>query len=338
MTGGPAKEEALAELAAAVRASGLLEPGASVVVMVSGGADSACLAAGLARELGADAVHALHVNYGLRDGAGEAEAACRRLCAALRIDLHVERPRAPLAGNLQAGARELRYDAAERLRARTGSGLIATGHTSSDVAETLLYRLAVSPGSRALLGLAPRSGRIVRPLIALDRERVRALARAAGLPFSDDETNDELRFARNRIRHEVLPMLEQRFDRNLRATLARSAENVRADAEHLDALASEAAVGVVDVRDEDIRLDATALAALPRPVAARVVQQAIRLAAVLAGAWEPDAGAAHILAVLDLAAGRPGRRVDLPGDLVAERRKEYVRVSRPSPETHEGEP
>src|SRR5918999_1142551 len=74
---------------------------------------------------------------------------------------------------------------AERLRDRTRSDLVVTGHTRTDVAETLLYRLAASPGSRGLLGLAPRNGRVVRPLLALERERTRELALAAGLPFAD---------------------------------------------------------------------------------------------------------------------------------------------------------
>lgn len=175
--------------------------------MVSGGADSACVAAGLASVLGAEAVHASHVNYGLRAGAGEGEAAARRLCAALRIDLHVERPKRLPPGNVQAAARTLRYDAAQRLRDRTAAAVIVTGHTRTDVAETALYRLAASPGSRALLGLAPRSGRVIRPLLGLGRERVRELAVAAGLPFADDETNDDPKYARNRIRAEVLPVL-----------------------------------------------------------------------------------------------------------------------------------
>ena len=203
------KEEALGELAEAVSASGLIEPGIEAVAMISGGADSACVAAGLARVLGAEAVHASHVNYGLREGARDGEAAARRLCAALRIDLHVERPTRLPAGNLQAAARTVRYDAAQRLRDRTGAAAIVTGHTRTDLAETALYRLAASPGSRALLGLAPRSGRVIRPLLGLGRDRVRELALAAELPFADDETNADPRYARNRIRAQVLPVLRE---------------------------------------------------------------------------------------------------------------------------------
>jgi tRNA(Ile)-lysidine synthase len=224
------KLAALQELGHAVGSSGLLSNSDSVVVMTSGGADSACVAAGLAYELGSEQVHALHVNYGLRAGAAAGEAAARRLCAALRIDLHVERPAGTLEGNVQDAARRRRYAVAERLRDRTGSNWIATGHTRTDFAETVVYRLAASPGTRALLGLAPRSGRVIRPLLALERERVRELALAAALPFADDETNAEMIFARNRIRAEVLPALRDlnpEAIRNIAETRAELAEEAQ---------------------------------------------------------------------------------------------------------------
>ncbi len=137
------------------------------------------LAAVAVQLLGPQAVYAIHLNYGLRPDADEGEEAARALCAKLRIDLHIERPRLG-EGNVQARAREARYEAAERLRAKLGAAWIATGHTRTDVAETMLYRLAVSPGSRALAGLRPVNGRIVRPLLGHGREQVRAIAIACG--------------------------------------------------------------------------------------------------------------------------------------------------------------
>jgi tRNA(Ile)-lysidine synthase len=210
-------------------ASGLIEHGSDGVVMVSGGPDSACLAAAMVGLVGAERVHALHVNYGLRDEADADERTVRRLCAVLRIDLHVERLQADQLGpgNLQAAARGARYMAAERLRARAGATWIATGHTRSDVAETVVYRLAASPGSRALLGLGPRSGRVVRPLLALSREQTRALASDLGLPFADDASNEDTSFARNRIRAEVLPALAElssEAERNIAETRAELSE------------------------------------------------------------------------------------------------------------------
>ena len=101
------------------------------------------------------------------------------------------------------------------MRLRSGCGLapavtwIATGHTRTDLAETVVYRLAVSPGLRALRGLPAHSGRVIRPLLGLDRADTRRLATEAGLPFEDDETNADLRFARNRVRAEVLPVLRE---------------------------------------------------------------------------------------------------------------------------------
>ncbi|HEY8778593.1 MAG TPA: tRNA lysidine(34) synthetase TilS [Solirubrobacterales bacterium] len=230
--------DAYEQLAATVRESGLVPPGSSGVALLSGGPDSACLAAGLAGALGAAAVAALHLNYGLRDDSDEDEAACRELCERLGIELTVERPQLE-DGNLQDAAREERYAAAEQLRARLGGDWIALGHTRTDLAETVLYRLASSPGRRAMLGLAPRRGHVVRPLLALDRAETRRLATEAGLPFHDDPSNLDRRFARVRIREEVLPVLREinpAAEQNVASTWQELAE----EAEALEALAAEA--------------------------------------------------------------------------------------------------
>src|SRR3954449_4375142 len=162
IAGMGAREDALESLAQAVRRGGLLEGASSGVVMVSGGADSACLAAALSRAVGPEHVHALHVNYGLRDSADRDERVCRDLCSRLRIDLHIDRPQ-HLEGNLQSAARDFRYAAAERLRVRTGGDWIATGHTRTDLAETLVYRLAVHPRAGALPFPAAHDGPGRRP-------------------------------------------------------------------------------------------------------------------------------------------------------------------------------
>src|SRR2546428_5679317 len=145
------------------RASGLVREREPLLVLLSGGADSVCLL-DVAVRLGAG-VSALHVNYGLRgEASDEDERLCRRLCERLGVTVHVER--AVLgSGNLQAGARDVRYAAAERL----AEGDYAAAHTATDQAETILYRLAVSPGRRALLGMEPRRGRLVRPLLRVSR-------------------------------------------------------------------------------------------------------------------------------------------------------------------------
>jgi tRNA(Ile)-lysidine synthase len=185
------------------QASGLIRAGEPLVVLLSGGADSVCLL-DCAVRIGAQ-VRALHVNYGLRPGSDADEQFCRVVCDRLGVPLTVEHVHLG-DGNLQAQAREARYAIAEQLAFEHGSDF-AAAHTASDQAETVLYRLAVSPGSRALLGMAPRRGRLVRPLLEAGREDTREYCRARGLSWRDDPTNEDPRFARSRLRHEVLPVL-----------------------------------------------------------------------------------------------------------------------------------
>ena len=177
--------------------------------------------------------------------------------------------------------------------------MIVTGHTRTDVAETALYRLAASPGSRALLGLAPRAGLVVRPLLGLERERVRELAIAAGLPFADDETNADPTFARNRIRAEVLPVLRDvnpGAEPNIAETRAELAEEAALlERVVLEAL-SEAGAGAGDVA-----IPAAALAGW-EPGLRRLALRA--LAERAAGATSPLAAAGR----RDRAARREARR------------------------------
>ncbi|MGH2709783.1 MAG: ATP-binding protein, partial [Actinomycetota bacterium] len=204
-------------------------------------------------------------------------------------------------------------------------------------AETVLLGLVRGGGLEVLAGMPPVASLpplglpAARPLIETTRQEIEAFCRSLRLRPREDATNRDPRFLRNRIRHKVLPQLEKVLDRDLRSTLARTAENVRGDVDFLEGLASDAAAKVVEVRDVEIRLSAEGLDALPTPIAARVVRQAVRLAAAVWGDWGDDVTAAHISAMLDLARGRPGKKLDLPGDLRAERNREYVRVSRSSP-------
>lgn len=298
------KTAALAELARTVTAGGLVNSGSSAVVLISGGADSACAAAGLARALDPGDVHALHVNYGLRAAAADDEGVCRELCAKLRIDLHVERPRLA-AGNVQAAARDARYEAAERLRRRTGADLIATGHTRTDQVETVLYRLAVSPGARGLLGLAPRNGRVVRPLLTLERSRTRELAAAAGLRFNDDESNEDLRFARNRLRADVLPVLRQlspAAERNIAETRAELAEDaallqrvVLEELQRMGAGAGDVAVRALALGECEPGLRRLALRSLAERAAGRPVALGrARAAEIMRLASQPEGGTVEL--------------------------------------------
>jgi tRNA(Ile)-lysidine synthase len=211
----------------AARASGLVWWGEPLLVLVSGGGDSVCLL-DVAVRLGAN-VSALHVNYGLREGADADEAFVRELCARLELPLHAERVSLPESGNLQDRARDARYALAERL----AESDYAAAHTASDQAETVLYRLAVSPGSRALHGMAPRRGRLVRPLLGVTREEARDYLRARGLEWREDPSNADRRFARARVRHDLMEALRE-IGPTPERTIALTAAQLREEAELLD--------------------------------------------------------------------------------------------------------
>src|SRR3954468_7958573 len=206
----------------------MIEPGKPLLVLLSGGADSVCLL-DIARTEGAD-VSALHVNYGLRESADEDEQFCREMFP----DVIVEHVRLPEGANLQAAAREARY----RLAERHAVGDYATGHTLSDQAETVLMRLCSTPGRKGLLGMAPRRGRLIRPLLGMTREETRAYCREHGLAWREDESNSDPRFTRARVRHELLPMLE-RVAPGAERTIADTARLLRDEAEALAALLPE---------------------------------------------------------------------------------------------------
>ena len=162
---------------------------------------------------------------------------------------------------MQAWARELRYAAAERL----ATGDYATAHTLSDQAETVVYRLATSPGRNALLGMPPRRGRLVRPLLEVTREDTRQWCRDRGLEWREDPTNAGDAYARNRIRAELVPAL-QRVHPAAERNVIRTAALLRDEAEVLDDVVETALAG----RD---RIAVEHLALLPRALARLVVRR-----------------------------------------------------------------
>ena len=332
----PAVARVLERVTATARRHDMLPPG-TVMVAVSGGPDSLCLLHALhrLRRLLRIRLAVFHFDHGLHEGSREHAAYVRRQAARLRLPFALRRAAdQPRRGeSVEAWARLARYAALSEVAVEAGADRLATGHTRDDQAETVLLGLARGGGLDAIAGIAqvgsvPPLGLVAaRPLLEVSRGEVEAFCRALGLRPREDPANRDPRFLRNRVRR-ALDDLERRLDRNLRPTLARTAEHVRADAALLDRLASEAAHLAVEVGEDDVRIRVAHLAALPEPVASRVVRDALRVAAALAGGWDDDVEAAHVRAVLDLAAGRPKRRIDLPGALKAERAREYVRLTR----------
>ena len=275
-----------------VRAGGLLPAGRPLVVMLSGGRDSVCLLDVAVALAGQESVAALHVNYGLRVGADGDERHCRELCRDLGVALTVEHAREPRQGNLHAWARDLRYGAAARLALARGAQ-VAAGHTATDQVETILYRLASSPGRRALLGMPARNGRLVRPLLELSRQDTGAYCRARGRGWREDDANGDPAYARARVRGALVPALRALHPAAER-NVARTARELRDEAAVLDSVVDETLQGRTAVPGAELAAMAPAL----RRLALR------RLAEGVAGRPAPDAAerADELLALCE----RPG--------------------------------
>jgi len=285
----------------------LVEPGQPLLTLVSGGADSLCLW-GVMRELG-HPVEALHVEHGLRGSRGLDDAA---YCAALGasvvpVDLEP-------GGNLEARAREARYGAA---RERADGRPIATGHTLSDQAETVVYRLASSSGPRAISAMRPAADGVVRPLLCVTAAETRAWCAGQGLEPRDDETNADPAIRRNLIRHEVMPAL-MRVHPGAELNLARSAELLA----ELDDLVSELAGDHVSEV-----IDLEQVAGLPRALRVLVLREAAERAA-----GRPLRLPRQLTGRLEQLAERRGgvERLSLAADLEAVRDRTHLSFTAPS--------
>jgi tRNA(Ile)-lysidine synthase len=209
----PAVARVRREVARALDRDRLIAPGEGVLVACSGGPDSTTLLDALARLAPPRGLRlvAVHVDHGLRE-ASAAEAGVVAALASSRgipfvaIGVHVER-----TGSLQDAARRARHAALRAAAAEHGTGSIALGHTADDQAETVLMRALSGATPRALAGMAPRSGALVRPLIRVWRRDTLAYCAALGIVPLDDPSNHDPRFLRTQVRHRLLPALEEVF-------------------------------------------------------------------------------------------------------------------------------
>jgi tRNA(Ile)-lysidine synthase len=224
-------------------------PGTAVTCAVSGGADSTALAL-LAVEAGC-VVAIAHVDHGLRPGSADDAALVQRTAATLSVPCAVHTVAVGDGPNLEARARAARY-------AVLPPGVL-TGHTADDQAETVLINLLRGAAASGLAGMRPGP---TRPLLGLRRADTVEVCRLAGMATADDESNADPRFVRNRVRHEVLPLLADVAARDLAPVLARQADLLRADDDLLDTLA--AALDPTDARQ---------LAAAPPPLSRRAVRR-----------------------------------------------------------------
>ena len=309
----------------------LIPPGAGVLCALSGGADSMYLLCRLleGREKYGWTVQAAHLNHGLRPTAQRDEDFVRDWCGKWGVPLSVGH--ADVEGfaqreglSVEEAGRTLRYAFLEETTRQEGLSLIATGHHAGDNAETVLMNLIRGCGLRGLTGIPERRGDIVRPMLAVTRSEIEAYLKEYSVPHVEDETNADLNYTRNKVRHQLLPLLEE-LNPQAAAHIAAAARRLREDEEELACQAARLAEQGLDI-PEGAAIPARVLADAPRPLALRACNLLLEQAGL-------GVEAVHLEGILELARGEdPSARLDVPGGSVRRQYDLLVFSAAPEPE------
>ncbi|MDX2967719.1 tRNA lysidine(34) synthetase TilS [Kribbella solani] len=301
-----------------------LPQGTAVLVACSGGTDSLALAAATAFEapkLGLRA-GAVIVDHGLQADSAHIAATAAEQCRTLGLDPVQVRPvTVGTEGGPEGAARTARYDALRDAADELAADVVLLAHTRDDQAETVLLGLGRGSGARSLAGMAPAVGLLRRPLLDVPRATTAAACIASGLRPWHDPHNDDPQYTRVRVRHEVLPILEEALGPGVVEALARTAGLLRADADALDQLAADVAETALSRAEGEVRGDLGVLAGEPTAVRTRVLRQA----ALEAGCRATDLTARHVAAVDALVTDWRGQRwIDLPQGVRAVRKGGFI--------------
>lgn len=300
----------------------MLSPEDKVLIGVSGGADSVALLHLMValRPVMDLQLAVAHLNHGLRSDVSDRESGfVEELSNKLGLLFHCEKIELdPHEGSLEERARRARYRFYRRLLHQHGYTKLALGHQADDNAESVLLHLLRGSGIRGLSGIPPkRGGVIVRPLIETSRSDIKAYLKSYGIAHVEDASNNDMRFQRNRIRHQLIPLLQSDYNPKIRITLNRLARLCRDEQAWLNAMLQpmlESAL--IDSGSERLELRADSLLNAPPAAQRRLIRMALR-------SWMGDLkrmGYDHIDAVIDLLHNHSaGGRLSLPRHVVAER-------------------
>jgi len=308
----------------------MFENGQSVAVAVSGGADSVCLLHVL-RELAPSwdlHLQVIHVNHRLRGAESDDDAGfVRRLAAEFGLPFRVhEADMTQVSDNLEQAAREARLSVFRDAIRSGAAARVATGHTRSDQAETVLFRFLRGAGTAGLAGIRPVAPPgIVRPLLEIDRSEVVQFLQQRGIPWREDSSNASPAFARNRIRHDLLPRLTQEWNPALARNLAQTADWALAEESYWDAEIDRLAAAHLTARPDSLVIGTETLRQLPLAAARRLLRRAIeRVKGDLRGIEF-----SHVNGILEMAEATEGHgRLQAPG-LDVMRSFEWLRLARP---------
>ena len=292
--------------------NGLLDRDSSVLVGLSGGADSVALLVVLCRLAPRNGwtVKAAHFNHGIRGvGAEEDELFCRDLCDEMGVPFYSETGDVPAYAkenslSIETAGRLLRYDFLGRIASRTGCGSIAVAHHMDDNAESILLHMIRGSGLYGLTGIKPMRSGVIRPLLGVRKREIEAYLETEGILYRTDETNLLPEGSRNRIRLDVVPYIEKHLNPAVVPTLCSMAELLSEDEAYLSAEAKRA----YEAARRGDGLERAKVAALPGPIKTRVIRMALADAGALV-----DIERVHVEAVAELLTARTGARLTLPG-------------------------
>lgn len=320
-----------------VKRHGLVAPGDAILAAVSGGPDSVamlCALLSLAERLNVR-IEAAHLNHALRGEESDADEhyvsdLCKQLgvaCTTGRIEVALQAREKRMG--IEQAARAARYQFLEQVADRFGASRIAVAHTSDDQVETILLNLLRGAGSDGLAGMPIQRGRIIRPLLDVSRADVEKYCAERGLTPRVDSSNLALDATRNRIRHQVLPLLEKEQPA-IRSSLLRLASLLRRETTLLEQMAQRRLAKILLRRDAGcVVLDAPKLRRSDPALRARVIRAALR---EIRGGLA-DIEQVHVEAVAALIEGHSGRALHLPGSLVASYSQGQLVISnRPLPQ------
>lgn len=317
--------------------SGCIPVGSRVLVAVSGGADSVALLSLLHQVAGTMDLHleAAHLDHALRNESLADARFVEQLCLELKVPLTMERLSvAELArqqkGNLEEVARDVRRAFLTTTARARNCQLIALAHHADDQAETFLMRLLRGSGTAGLAGMRMVSDLVVRPLLSFQRDDLLDYLQDKGLAWREDESNLDQTFTRNRVRHQLVPILES-FNPNIRRQIAGLCEQLRKDDDFFSGLVAAEMLRCGKWQEDDYVLNRFLLLELAPALAGRVVREALqRVRGDLRGVTST-----HTEEILKLACeGPPQGELDLPGAWVA-RRYENLLFCKQKPDRNE---
>lgn len=252
---------------------------APIVIAVSGGSDSIALLHILSFLYPKNRRVAVYVDHGLRPVESKVEeklvAQVAKLCGASFIKRQVDTPTTQREEGLspEEAARNLRYQALEAVSKEKQAQCVAVGHTRDDQAEEVLLRLIRGSGAAGLSGMAERSRNIIRPLLEYTKATLRAYCTAHALPYCEDSSNNDLRFLRNRVRHDLLPALEKNYNQSIRSRLIQTSSILREEDKLLESLSSELFKTVSEDRNNRLALKTKELMEAPIALQRRIFEK-----------------------------------------------------------------